>query len=242
MPRGLEMTTHPELRLVYGEAGEDLIFLPQERALDLARIQYALFANTWGEFIEMLPADTWREMEQALHEEFGPNHFQEYCEHLSKKRLAMPVAEAMDRYRQLCPGTERPVLPEDPFDRMFIRDCADGDWPPWPAREMLKYVPKTVQMKYGHIQESVLNGPFLKLDSKRKPDIIRELRDAGYRVERHDGLIRIVSGYGSQCSEEDWQEVAALISRPKLAVFRRFLENRPRCNETKTSTRNRMAH
>lgn len=232
----------PELRLVYSEAGEDLIFLPKERALELARIQFALLVNTWDEFIEMLPVDTWRELEQALLEEFGPNHFSQYCEHLRKKRPKTSLAEAIDSYRQLLPGKERPVLPEDVFDRLLIPGFADGDWPPWPAQEMLKFVPKTIQAKYGRVQESVLNGPFLKLDVKWKSDIIRELREAGYRVERHDGLIRIVNGYGSECSEEDWQEVAALISQPPLAAFRRFLEKRPPHNEAKAGTRTRMAH
>ena len=235
------MTTRPELRLVYGEAGEEMIILPNERALDLARIQFALFANTWGEFIELLPTDTWREMEQALHEEFGPNHFNEYCETLREKRPKASLAEAIDSYRQLSPGKERPVLPEDVFDQMLIPDLADGDWPPWTAQEMLKFVPKSIQTKYGRVQESVLNGPFLKLDAKRKSDIICDLRKAGYRVERNDGLIRIVSGHGSQCSEEDWQEVAALISQPPLAAFRRFLEKRRSNNEAKAGTRTRMA-
>ena len=185
----------------------------------------------------MLPADTWNELERALHEEFGLNHFQEYCEGLCKTRPATSVSEATDRYRRLAPGKERPVLPEDPFDRTLIPGSADGDWPPWPAQEMLKFVPKTIQAKYGRVQHSVLNGPFLQLDTKLKSDIIGELRDAGYHVERHEPLIRIVNGYGSECSAEDWQEVALLISQPKLAAFRRFLEKRPLSNEIKTSTR-----
>ena len=236
------VTSEEERRFLYGAAGDELIFLPKEEACRLTRIQFALFANTWGEFIDLLPGDTWRELERALHEEFGPNHFTEHCERLRTSRPNTSLAEAIDSYRQLSPGKERPVLPEDAFDRMLVPGLVDSDWPPWPAQEMLKFVPKAVQANYGRVEESVLNGPFLKLDAKRKLDIIRELREAGYRVERHDGLIRIVNGCGSQCAAEDWKEVAALISQPPLAAFRRFLERRPPHNEAKTRTRTRVAH
>jgi hypothetical protein len=167
------------------------------------------------EFIELLPSDIWLELEKNLHEEFEANHFHAYCENLRNTEPGISTAAAIERYRQLSPGEDRPVLPEDPFDRMLIPGCADGDWPPWPVQEMLTFIPKSICAKYGRAQESVLNGPFLELDLKFKSEIVRDLRDAGYHVERNDVLIRIVNGHGAECSEQDWHEVALLVFSPR---------------------------
>jgi len=73
--------------------------------------------------------------------------------------------------------------------------AADGDWPAWPAQQMLDWVPKAIQQKYGSIGSSHLNGECLTLAPREERQIIAAFRRVGYRCTRDDRLVQRASGY-----------------------------------------------
>src|SRR5262245_6859489 len=106
--------------LIYGTPFDDLIFMPRERAENLAAIHHALsIATTWGEFFRLLPEDARAEVEWW------------YVE---------------DELEQPADG--------HPFGHDDVPGVADGDWPGWPAQEMLSWVPDNIQQQYGHVAAS----------------------------------------------------------------------------------------
>lgn len=148
-------------QLVYGTPQDELLFIPRERAAQLAAINQALnTAATWGEFFRLLPEAARAELEEFFDEE----------------------------------GEDRPP-DERPFDQDDVPGVADGDWPGWPAKEMLSWVPKDVQQRYGRVAESAISGECLELDTSHTAAIVTALEAHGYTCTRDDNLVALAAGH-----------------------------------------------
>ena len=110
------------------------------------------------------------------------------------KRLAPPehyqdaVRRWMDSNEGEGPGPDRP------FDAFDIPGCGDGDWPAWPAQDMLAWVPEEIQARFGRTQASVLNGPWLSLPGEAIDEIAAAMERLGYRCRRDEDLIARAHG------------------------------------------------
>ena len=69
----------------------------------------------------------------------------------------------------------------------------EGDWPEWPEHEMLAEICRT----YGYVEGSVLNGPFVRFDPGRTPEILEALERAGLHLRLDEKLVRTACG---ECS------------------------------------------
>ena len=111
------------------------------------------------------------------------------------KRLAPPehYRDALNRWMESEEEEEEPA-PDLPFDGNDIPGRDDGDWPAWPAQDMLAWVPDEVQARFGRSQASALNGSWLSLSADSIDEIAAEMTRRGYRCRRDDGLIARAHG------------------------------------------------
>ncbi|MFC7959662.1 hypothetical protein [Rhodococcoides kroppenstedtii] len=84
---------------------------------------------------------------------------------------------------------------DQPYDLDAVPGHADGDWPAWPARDMLRDVPASVRMKFGRVENSVHNGSYLHLNSVEEDEILATLSSHGWTCARDDALVNKASGY-----------------------------------------------
>ncbi|MGB3772144.1 MAG: hypothetical protein WBA00_13455 [Rhodococcus sp. (in: high G+C Gram-positive bacteria)] len=84
---------------------------------------------------------------------------------------------------------------EEQFDLDAVPGFADGDWPVWPAALMVDEVPETVREQFGSVEDSVLNGPFLKLQATGERKLVSALESRGWVCTRDDELIRRATGH-----------------------------------------------
>lgn len=66
---------------------------------------------------------------------------------------------------------------------------SSGDWPEWPAQDMIFWLPREIQDRFGRREVTMFNGPFLTLDPERVDELMAALRELGYEVERDDDLV-----------------------------------------------------
>jgi hypothetical protein len=90
---------------------------------------------------------------------------------------------------------EREPADEDTYDLERVPGFADGDWPEWPARLMLKWMPKDVVEKFGRVDDSVLNGQFFSIDPKNEADVVFALEAEGWSCVKDELLTLAASGY-----------------------------------------------
>ncbi|MBY6366544.1 hypothetical protein [Rhodococcoides corynebacterioides] len=84
---------------------------------------------------------------------------------------------------------------DEPYDLDAVPGHADGDWPAWPARDMLRDVPTSVREKFGRVEDSVHNGSYLHLDAADEDEILEALRRHGWTCTRDDLLVEKASGF-----------------------------------------------
>lgn len=87
-------------------------------------------------------------------------------------------------------------LPEDSdeFHIDLIPGLTDGDWPDWPEQKMLDWLPAEFCQRYGKVESSVLNGPYLTLDITRSPEILDALECTGFELRFDEELVRKACG------------------------------------------------
>ena len=159
--------TSEAMEVVYGSPDEDLIFIPKELAKRLASIHTAVqSADTWGDLKARLPEAIYDEIINLLEE----------C------------------YEDTDEGPDLPPQATDAFDAEDIPGFADGDWPEWPAQEMLSWVPKDAQQRFGKVSPSVLNGDFLEFDTAKTQAIVKALEQYGYTCTEDSNLVAQASG------------------------------------------------
>ncbi len=136
---------------------------------------------------------------------FMPEHA---ARELAELRTLLPVARTWGEFRagisdarwrrivEPLEGDGEPVPePAAPFDAAQIWGYEDGDWPEWPAQQMLEWMPVELQQRFGDIEDSVLNGPCLQLEPTREREIVQALHAASFTCRRDDAMIRKASGY-----------------------------------------------
>src|SRR5262245_114249 len=110
-------------------------------------------------------------------------------------RAALPRTVYAQVRKHLRENEATPGKDADPFDPEDIWGYCDGDWPGWPAQEMLEWMPLPVREAFGTYEASVINGSYLSLDPRQETAIVTALRVEGYYCTRDDTLVRLASGY-----------------------------------------------
>ena len=106
-------------------------------------------------------------------------------------RLAMPPDEYDTIMRGQYDDNDEPrPKGTDTFDCDDIEIVADRDYPGWVQQEMLSddAFPSDLREKYGIVEESVHDGPFLSINARYLDEILRELVRRGYLVENGDNM------------------------------------------------------
>jgi hypothetical protein len=75
-------------------------------------------------------------------------------------------------------GPDLPSEAED-FDPEDIPGFAESEWPLWPKRGMLEWLPESVKV-LGSIKETLLSGAFLQCDAGSVEQVIAALREEGF--------------------------------------------------------------
>ena len=178
-------------QLIYGQVDDYLVFIPRQRAVELAAVHDALHsAKTWGEFRARVSRDDYQ---QALDWYEDALSFEDFC---TEESIDMTRREeAWSRYKQLSIG-ERPPLDDDEFSLDHIPWFFDGDYPEWPASTMLGWVPAHIRSTIGHVKDSTLNGNFLTFPPDREHEAVAAFEAASYSCCRDDELTRRASGHG----------------------------------------------
>jgi hypothetical protein len=120
-----------------------------QRAVEIDRLRRALeTSETWGEFRRIGP--------DAHAEMFGEDFDDTKVDDGSEDIDANPSGASADA----------------PFDTHEVPGYANGDYPPWLAQEMDKYIPPEILERYATSDGSVFNGPLCK---KSTPNIGKQL-------------------------------------------------------------------
>lgn len=105
-------------------------------------------------------------------------------------REAMPRRHYDEAIAQL---GEEPAASEE-FASDQIPGLSEGDWPEWPAQEMLNWMPAQAQA-LGSVEDSTLNGSFLALDPQKAEEVVSAVEEVGYKCFEDDLLVQEASGY-----------------------------------------------
>lgn len=186
-----------EPTLVYGWLeGGDLVFAPLDEVESYCELRCGDFPMTWGEFRERFG--------EAAHAQFT----QLIIEAADYKTLEdfLPVyrpddwdgMSAEDAYASLEQGEDgRPPMDDDiamfPGYDEWVDEPASINW--WPQQLMLEWLPKEIQRQYGHIELSVHDGEFLRLDWKRVKEIVAALEALGYTCSEDSRALNVAAGY-----------------------------------------------
>lgn len=154
--------------LAYGNIADNLVFIPKEEALEMARLHEALqTATTWGQFRSRAPEDGYRDALERLTE----NEEKEKGEEMEEPN------------------------PEARFDAERIGGFGDGDWPGWPAQQMEYWVPDEVQDRFGSMKPTAISGDFLDLPPENEAEIVAAMERHGYKCLKDEDLVWKASGY-----------------------------------------------
>ena len=139
-----------------------LVFAPPERAELVDCLHHAIEESiTWGEFRRRMPKDEYKEL---------------FADVFSTDPDELEVDEGARE-----PGDK------EAFSCEAVPGYSDGDYPPWVATEMDRYLPDSVIEAYGRKDDSVLNGSFLSVDAVHREKMIEALKSEGFEViERED--------------------------------------------------------
>jgi hypothetical protein len=182
-----------------GETGDGcLVFIPRDRAVYLAAMHGVLqTATTWGEVRERLSPEAYQDLLEASGATERPDFETFYRRERRRARREgrrLTRRAAWRAYVALEPD-ERQPLPEDPFWASSIGCYMDGDWPGWPKHEMVFWVPRAIQDRYGEYSESVHNGEFLEFSPEDEPALVEAFARHGCPCTRDDELVLKASGY-----------------------------------------------
>jgi hypothetical protein len=164
---------------------------PQERGAGPPTLPGAIVIGTVENdelevvMMPQLEAESLARLHRALH---GAATWGEF------KRLAPRehYEDAVSRWMES--KAEEEPAPDQAFDPHDIPGQSDGDWPAWPAQDMLAWVPEEVQARFGRSRASVLNGSWLSLPAEAIDQIAAAMSRHGYRCRRDDRLIARAHG------------------------------------------------
>jgi hypothetical protein len=97
------------------------------------------------------------------------------------------LRDLRERYGEDLPdGTE-------PFDADEIAGFADGNWPAYPKREMVRWLPESI-VALGVVSPTLFGGDFMQIDAARRRDVILGLRRLGSTCREDDDLVARACG------------------------------------------------
>jgi hypothetical protein len=165
--------------LVYGVAGEDLIFIDRGQAKELAACHEA-----WGE----KGGATWGQLRAKI----SPSSYRKLLDLYRRHRESFYVA-LCERHRDSSgsgtPEEDRPIVCEG-FDPI-----SDGDWPGWPQQDMLSWVPGDIVEEFGERSSSFVSGDCLVLDRDRVEEIVAAFESHGFTCAKGEKLVKRACGY-----------------------------------------------
>lgn len=182
------------LRLVFGAVpsagcGSNLVFVPLEKARELAAIGEALAAKTWGEFKLKMPSNRLPELLSTFLECGAWACFDAYYQAHEQSGTRVEREALWQRYEELAPG-ERMPLDHDPFQLDRVPGIGDGNWPERPEQAMLRWLPPLICGRLGRRVFSRRRGDHLIFDPVRAPEILAALEGAGYSCCWDEELVR----------------------------------------------------
>ena len=69
----------------------------------------------------------------------------------------------------------------------------EGDWP-WPAQDMLDWLPLDIREAFGTVMSTTLNGEFLHIEPARLAELVKALESHEYECRRDDAAVTRASG------------------------------------------------
>lgn len=155
------------------EQAKDLVYAEIEDSLVFLRREHALELVALRKTLDR--CSSWRELRSRV----------------SKERY--------DELAELCGHEDGDPADADEDDDDFGGSVeglmADGDYPEWPAQEMLDWMPPSVLgSEYAAVDDSVHNGPYLYLDPEKEAEIVALLRAEGYQVTKDERLVNRTTG------------------------------------------------
>ncbi len=144
-----------------------LVFTSLDRALEIDRLHRAIESSaTWGEFRERIGAEEYGALFQNAFYTPGPDS---------------PVEKDTDE-------DEREPADDATFSSENVPGYSDGDYPPWLAQEMGRYLPKEILDRYATRGQSSVNGSFYQIEPRHREEIAKDLVKLGYTVEERTDL------------------------------------------------------
>jgi hypothetical protein len=86
----------------------------------------------------------------------------------------------------------------DSVDPEKLVGSLEGNYPPWPAQEMLNRLPGSIVDRFVSAFESPTTGPAGQIDPEKEAEFVSALRALGYTVVRDDERIKEISWYGDR--------------------------------------------
>jgi hypothetical protein len=176
-------------KLVYGDWGNGVIFIPESEALDLTVIHRAVrTASTWGELRRLLPDWAYEhilawDMKEAV-------TFEEFLKKRRARNRCLSLSEAREEFEELDIGWGgRFPQDTDEFAPSYINGYAEGDWPEYPAKRMLDWVPQPIQKKYGEYVGTWLSGDQLHFEGHLEKRLVRAFRKFGFSCKKNEELV-----------------------------------------------------
>jgi hypothetical protein len=106
-------------------------------------------------------------------------------------RRLMPAdayMELMERKYEYADELSAVPSDHDEFSSDWVPGFCDGDYPDWLQAKMGEILPVEILDQFAVREQSVLNGPYWKLDPKCEAEVVDALRAAGYAVTKREDL------------------------------------------------------
>lgn len=196
---GLEPGENSGLQtLVFGAVpsvlgGSNLVFVPREKARELAAIAEALASTTWGEFKLKMPASRLPELLTTFPECGAWSSFDRYYHAFAKSGTREEREVLWQEYKDLAPGQRMP-LDDDAFEVNAVPGLGEGNWPERPEQAMLRWLPPLICGRLGRRVYSRQRGDYLIFDPGRAPEILAALEAAGCCCCWDEDLVRRACG------------------------------------------------
>ena len=176
--------------------GSNLVFVPLEKARELAAIADAMAVKTWGEFKLKMPANRLLELLATFLKCGAWFSFDSFYQAHTQSGTRAERDALWQRYEELAPGKRMP-LEEDGFQPEAVPGAADGRWPERPEQAMLRWLPPSIFARWGRRVYRPGSGDYLIFDPGYAPEIVSALEEAGYSCCWDEELARLACGTSS---------------------------------------------
>jgi hypothetical protein len=170
-------------------SASNLVFIPLEKAEELAAIHGALKARTWGEFKLKMPASRLPELLNTFSESGAWTGFDDFYRAHAQNGTRAEREALWQHYEKLAVG-ERMPLDQDAFSIGAVPGPGQGQWPERPEYAMLRWLPSLIHRRFGRRSPCPRYGDRLVFDLGHAPEILAALEAAGYCCLWDEELVR----------------------------------------------------